>query len=109
MSGNDYLKLGDWNALCSMCGRKRKAGEMVKNWQGMWRCPDHNEPRNAQDFVKNVVDIQTPPWVQPPPTDVFVEVCAPNDQTAYPERAIPDCVTPNFVSPFYDPTLAFPG
>ena len=65
----DYLDLGDWNALCSMCGRKRKASTMVKNWQGQWRCPEHNEPRQPQDFVRGVPDIQTPPWTQPPPLD----------------------------------------
>ena len=62
----DHLDLGDWNAICSMCGRKRKASTMVKNWQGQYRCPEHNEPRHPQDFVKAVPDIQTPPWVQPP-------------------------------------------
>ena len=70
----DYLELGDWNAVCSMCGRKRKASWLVKNWQGMWRCPEHNEPRQPQDFVRAVPDVQTPPWVQPMPADVFVDL-----------------------------------
>lgn len=61
----DYLALGDFNAACSMCGRKRKASPMVKNWQGQYRCPWHNEPRQPQDFVRNVKDIQTVPWSQP--------------------------------------------
>lgn len=51
-----------------MCGRKRKASELVKNWQGMYRCPVHNEVRHPQDFVRAVPDVQTPPWVQPLPT-----------------------------------------
>lgn len=67
MAGRDYLELGSWNALCSMCGRKRKASELVKNWQGMYRCPEHNEARHPQDFVRAVPDVQTPPWVQPQP------------------------------------------
>lgn len=61
----DYLDLGSWNARCSMCNFKRKAGELVKNWQGQWRCPVHNESRQPQDFVRAVPDVQTPPWVQP--------------------------------------------
>lgn len=65
----DYLALGNWNALCSMCGRKRKASEMVRNWEGQYRCPVHNEIRQPQDFVRGVPDIMTPPWVQPPPTN----------------------------------------
>lgn len=69
----DYLELGDWNAACSMCGRKRKASELVKNWQGMYRCPEHNEPRQPQDFVRPVPDIQTPPWVQPKPDPTYAQ------------------------------------
>jgi len=65
----DYLELGDWNAQCSMCNRKMKASMMVKNWQGMYRCPEHNEPRQPQDFVRAVPDIMSVPWSQPPPSD----------------------------------------
>jgi len=65
MGTADYLELGTWNAECSMCGRKRKANQMVKNWQGMWRCPEHNETRQPQDFVRAVPDVQTTPWAQP--------------------------------------------
>jgi hypothetical protein len=64
MGRADYLKLGDYNAYCSMCGFKRKAGELVRNWQGMYRCPEHNEVRHPQDFVRAVPDVQTPPWTQ---------------------------------------------
>lgn len=71
MGRADYLALGDWNAVCSMCGRKRKASELQRNWQGMWRCPEHNEPRQPQDFVRAVPDVQTAPWVQSP-VDIFV-------------------------------------
>lgn len=58
----DYLALGDWNVACSMCGRKRKSSQLVKNWQGMYRCPEHDEPRQPQDFVRNVKDIMTVPY-----------------------------------------------
>lgn len=85
----DYLDLGDWNAVCSMCGRKRKASTLERNWQGMWRCPEHNEMRQPQDFVRATPDIQTPPWVQPMPADVFVEVCTTASGVA--DIAIADC------------------
>ena len=67
----DYLELGDWNAVCYQCGRKRKASTLVQNWQGFYVCPVHNEPRQPQDFVRSVPDNQTPPWVQPMPADTF--------------------------------------
>lgn len=61
----DYLELGDWNAVCYECGRKRKASTLVKHWQGYYVCPEHWEPRQSQDFVRNVQDVQTVPWAQP--------------------------------------------
>lgn len=67
----DYLALGDWNAVCYECGRKRKASELKKHWQGYYVCPEHWEPRQVQDFVRNMPDIQTPPWAQPIPADIF--------------------------------------
>ena len=89
----DFLLLGDFNAACSMCGRKRKASTMVQNWQGMWRCPEHNEPRQPQDFVRGVQDIQTPPWVQPE-TDFNLEVCTYDGISAVPGEALPGCSIP---------------
>lgn len=71
MGRADYLELGDWNAVCYECGRKRKASQLKKHWQGYFVCPEHWEPRQPQDFVRSVPDIQTPPWTQPMPTDVF--------------------------------------
>lgn len=58
----DYFAPGTWNIACSMCGRKRKATELVKNWQGMYRCPEHDEPRQPQDFVRNIKDVMTVPY-----------------------------------------------
>lgn len=77
----DHFVLGDWNVTCSMCGRKLKASEAVKNWQGMYRHPKCNEPRNPQDFVRGVPDIQTPAYVQPQQdTDIQITVVVPNLQ-----------------------------
>jgi hypothetical protein len=60
----DYLALGDYNVACSMCGRKRKASELVRNWQGLYRCPEHNEPRQPQDFARGIKEVISPPWAQ---------------------------------------------
>lgn len=65
MGSADYQVPGEWNARCSMCGFKRKSSYLVKNWQGLWRCPEHNEPRHPQDFVKAIDDNPAPPWTQP--------------------------------------------
>jgi len=61
----DYFQLGDWNAVCFECGRKRKASTLKKHWQGYYVCPEHWEARQPQDFVRSVPDVITPPWAQP--------------------------------------------
>ncbi len=71
MGRADYLLLGDYNVQCFQCGFKRKASMLVRNWQGYYVCPEHNEPRQTQDFVRGVPDNQIPPWVQPWPHAVF--------------------------------------
>lgn len=71
MGRADYLRLGDWNTQCYQCGFKAKASELVRNWQGYFVHPEHNEPRQTQDFVRGVPDNQIAPWVQPWPTPVY--------------------------------------
>jgi hypothetical protein len=65
MGRADYLSLGDWNAACFQCGRKRKASTMKKHWQGYYVCPEHWEPRHPQDFVRGVKEVPGVPWSQP--------------------------------------------
>ena len=73
MGDADFLSLGDYNAVCFECGRKRKASTMKKHWQGHMVCPEHWEPRHPQDFVR-AGKAETPPaWTQPMPEDVFVD------------------------------------
>lgn len=89
----DGLVLGDYNAICSICGFKRKASSMIKNWQGWWRCPEHNEPRQPQDFVRGEADVQTVPWAQPP-NDVFVQICSFNGISGIAGYAVSGCMLP---------------
>ena len=65
MSRADYFALGDWNTVCYDCGRKFKASVMKRNWQGFYECPEHWTPRQPQDFVRSVPDVQVVPWAQP--------------------------------------------
>jgi hypothetical protein len=69
----DFWQEGDWNAVCYECGRKRKASEMKKHWQGYYVCPEHWEMRQPQDFVRGVPDRQTVDWAQPVPSDAFAQ------------------------------------
>lgn len=99
-----YLRLGDWNAQCSMCGKKRKASYLVRNWQGLYRCPEHNEPRQPQDFVRVPQDNQLPPFVQVN-TYNYVYVCDPAATTAIAGVGVAGCMMAGYVSPAYDPTV----
>jgi len=100
----DFLRLGDWNAQCSICGRKRKASDLVQNWQGLWRCPEHNEPRQPQDFVRAVADNVIPAFVQVQ-TYNFVYVCDPSGMTAIAGYAVAGCAIAGYRSPAFDPTV----
>lgn len=99
MGHADYYEDGGWNATCYECGRKFKASEMQRQWQGYWVCRQHWEPRQPQDFVRAIPEKPSPPWVQPP-ADEYAAVCFPNDQSAIPDYAIPNCAKPDYISPF---------
>jgi hypothetical protein len=71
MGRADFLQLGDWNTVCWQCGFKAKASTLVRNWQGYYVHPEHNEPRQTQDFVRGVADNQIAPWVQPAPAAIY--------------------------------------
>lgn len=71
MGRADFLLLGDFNVVCYQCGFKDKASRLVRNWQGYYVHPEHNEPRQTQDYVKGVPDNQLPPWVQPWPGVIY--------------------------------------
>lgn len=101
----DFYRPGDWNAVCFRCGFKFKASELRKTWQGYWACNADWEPRQPQDFVHNVPDIQTPPWTQPEPPPIFVKVCFPNGRTALPSFAVPGCAMPDTIDPLFDPSI----
>lgn len=77
MGRADFLRLGDYNAVCYQCGFKRKGSYLVRNWQGYYACPEHNEPRQPQDFVKAVPDMQTVPWAQKTPSPIYTYTMTP--------------------------------
>ena len=89
----DFLELGSWNVACSMCGRKAKANTMVRNWQGLYRHPWHDEPRQPQDFVRGVKDDPSVPFSQPE-LNSFVtnNLCTIYAVAAYPGVATAGCM-----------------
>jgi len=102
MGQSDYLKLGDWNAQCFRCGATRKAGEMRKQWQGYWVCPEHWEARHPQDFVRGIPDIPSVPWSQPDAWNyVGPVICSIPAASAIPGSMGPGCSIPSNNPPLY--------
>lgn len=78
---------GDWIADCDVCGRKYKASQLTKRWDGLMCCHHDWEPRQPQDFVRGVDDNQTVPWSRPEPADSFIPVTTAQPMTVYPSTS----------------------
>lgn len=67
----DYFVPGQWNAICDLCGRKYKSGELRSNWKKQMVCTRCWEPRHPQDFVRARPDNMQVPWSRPEQADNF--------------------------------------
>ena len=61
----DYLKIGDHNAFCDVCGFKYKASELRKRWDGMMVCDGDYEQRHQMDFLRSIPEKPAPPFSRP--------------------------------------------
>lgn len=95
----DHLELGTYNAICDRCGKKFKAHQLSKTWDGLYVCSRDWEPRQPQDFVRGVSDPNPIPWSRTQVEATFVVFCTPNDRTAIPGVAMPGCAVPGFIDP----------
>jgi len=68
---NELAILGDWNAICDMCGRRFKASELIKNWKGLMVCPEDWEPRHVLDFFRLPGEKIDVPFARTDPDEVF--------------------------------------
>jgi len=89
----NWLKLGDYNAICDSCGRKFKASTMRKRWDGMFVCKEDFEYKHPQLSLKVRGDKQYVPIPRPEPTaDTFIAVCYIWDRAAYADLGTADCM-----------------
>jgi hypothetical protein len=84
MSKNWHFNPGDHNAICDSCGRKFKASDLRKRWDGLYVCSEDWEPRHSLDFVRSYPDKITVPWNRPQLPIVFVPI----NWTQYPNEPI---------------------
>lgn len=63
-------KLGDWNAICDVCGFKKKASELRKRWDGLMVCEDDWETRHPSDLYRFPTSTESiVPWTKPESSD----------------------------------------
>ncbi len=68
----NWLRLGDYNAICDSCGRKFKASTMRKRWDGLLVCKEDFEIKHPQLSLKVHGDKQTVPIPRPEAVDQFI-------------------------------------
>ena len=56
------LVLGDWNAICDVCGFKFKASDLKQRWDNLMVCKDDFEYRHPEDFFRGFPDDPSIPW-----------------------------------------------
>lgn len=93
MAGHDYYKLGSWNALCDICGQKRKAEGLKLQWDGLRACNKCWTPRQMQDMVRGVPDPSGVPWSRQRGSLTFVDEATRPDGSSPAVVPIPE-VTP---------------
>ena len=99
---------GDYNAICDICGAKRKASELRIRWDGFLVDSRCWEPRQPQDFVRGVADTQAPKWTRPEATDTFPTSSACTTRTSIVGYAVVGCaIVGNTVNPGLVPLSTF--
>ena len=69
----DYDAGDNW-VTCQVCGFDLYASESIYRWDGLLVCPDDNEPRHPQDFVRARQDKIAADVTNTDSTDVVIEV-----------------------------------
>jgi hypothetical protein len=73
MGQADFLRVGDYNAICDVCGRKFKFSRLRQKWDNTWACEQDWEPRQPQDYLKGIKDNMSVPLSRPDPPNLFIQ------------------------------------
>tara|TARA_R110000868_G_scaffold272767_1_gene531995 strand:- start:76 stop:483 length:408 start_codon:yes stop_codon:yes gene_type:complete len=82
---------GSWIALCDACGKKFKANDLQKRWDGLMVCLEDFEQRQPQDFVRGSTDKIAVPWSRSEPEDTYEAICTIEGITAFCGLAMAGC------------------
>ena len=75
---------GLYNALCDVCGLKRKSSQLIERWDHLMVCAPTIKPgcwelRQPQELIRPIPDQAPLPWTRPEPVDQFID----NDLPAF--------------------------
>lgn len=73
MGQADFLRVGDYNAICDVCGRKFKFSRLRQKWDNTWACEQDWEPRQPQDYLRGIPDNMSVPLSRPDPPALFLD------------------------------------
>lgn len=91
MSNSPMYVPGSWNVICDVCGREYKSSDLRQRWDGLMVDEGCWEPRQPQDYVHGVADIQAPPYTRPEAQDIFLPVCTPVTSQGIADYGTADC------------------
>lgn len=89
----NHLQLGNWNCLCDSCGRKFKALDLRRRWDGLMVCAEDYEIRHPSDFLRVQKEKIAVDFSRPYPTaDTFIgPSCSVKDSTGRAGVGTADC------------------
>lgn len=70
---NTYVH-GTYNAICDVCGFKKKAVDMLSRWDGLFVCKDDWEPRHILDFGRTIQEKDGVAIPRPDPIPRFKDI-----------------------------------
>jgi len=65
------LVLGDYNAICDVCGFEFKASQLARRWDNFMVCEKDFEQRHPQDTIKVKPEKNNIKWSRPEVPDNF--------------------------------------
>ncbi len=98
----NHLELGNWNALCDSCGRKFKALDLQRRWDGLMVCKEDYEIRHPSDFLRVQTEKIAVDFVRPyPEEDVFITYfCSIRETNGKADIGTADCARVEFDVPY---------
>lgn len=106
----DWWKSGQWNAICDVCGFKRKSNELTARWDGLMVCTESISPgcwerRHPQELIRPIPDQNKLPWTRPETEDQFIQTnftntasCTPMGMLGQADYGTADCAIVGNVS-----------